>query len=162
MPHQVRSITATLTLVAVTTIAAESADDLKLPIGYRSWFHVNTMVVDRASSLFEALGGMHNVYANAGAAAALKKGGPYPNGSQFVTDLHDFTITEGSHVEGARKGLATMIKDSKRYASTGGWGFQFWAEGDAKKPQVTDAAKQCFACHEPKKDQDYVYSTYIP
>jgi Cytochrome P460 len=38
----------------------------------------------------------------------------------------------------------------------------FWAEGDAKKPQVTDATKQCFACHEPKKDQDYVYSTYIP
>jgi len=27
---------------------------------------------------------------------------------------------------------------------------------------VTDAAKQCFECHEPKKDQDYVYSTYIP
>ena len=80
---------------------------------------------------------MHNVYANAGAAPALKKGGPYPNGSQFVTDLHDFTINEGSYVEGARKGVATMIKDSKRYASTGGWGFQFWAEGDAKKPQVT-------------------------
>ena len=58
--------------------------------------------------------------------------------------------------------MATMIKDSKKYASTGGWGFQFWAEGDAKKPQVTDAAKQCFACHEPKKGQDYVYSTYIP
>ena len=127
-----------------------------------TFMFVNTMVIDKASPLFEGLGGMHNVYANASAAAALKKGGSYPNGSQFVTDLHDFTITEGSYVEGARKGVATMIKDSKRYASTGGWGFQFWAEGDAKKPQVTDSAKQCFACHEPKKDQDYVYSTYIP
>jgi hypothetical protein len=27
---------------------------------------------------------------------------------------------------------------------------------------VTDATKQCFECHQPKKDQDYVYSTYIP
>jgi hypothetical protein len=162
MPHQARLITSTFALVAVTTIAAESADYLKLPTGYRTWFHVNTMVVDKASPLFEGLGGMHNVYANAAAAAALKKGGPYPNGSQFVTDLHDFTITEGSYVEGARKGVATMVKDSKRYASTGGWGFQFWAEGDAKRPQVTDAVKQCFACHEPKKAQDYVYSTYIP
>jgi hypothetical protein len=27
---------------------------------------------------------------------------------------------------------------------------------------VTDSAKQCFACHEPKKAQDYVYSTYLP
>jgi hypothetical protein len=162
MPHLARLITTTLTLLAVTTIAAESADDLKLPTGYRSWFHVNTMIVDKASPLFEGLGGMHNVYANARAAATLKKGGPYPNGSQFVTDLHNFSIADGSYVEGGRKGVATMIKDSKRYASTGGWGFQFWAEGDAKKPQVTDAAKQCFACHEPKKDQDYVYSTYIP
>jgi hypothetical protein len=161
MPHQARLITTTLALIAASTIAAESADDLKLPSGYRSWF-VNSMVVDRASPLFEGLGGMHNVYANAGAVAALKKGGPYANGSQFVTDLHDFTVTEGSYVEGARKGVATMIKDSKRYASTGGKEFQFWAEGDAKKPQVTDAAKQCFACHEPKKDRDYVYSTYIP
>jgi hypothetical protein len=162
MPHQARLITATLALVAVTTIAAQSADDLKLPTGYRNWFHVNTMVVDKASPLFGSLGGMHNVYANPSAVAALKKGGPYPNGSQFVTDLHDFTITDGSYVEGARKGVATMVKDSKKYASTGGWGFQFWAEGDVKKPQVTDASKQCYECHEPKKGQDYVYSTYIP
>jgi Cytochrome P460 len=162
MPRRTSIIATTLALVAVTTIAAESADDLKPPTGYRSWFHVNTMIVDKASPLFADLGGMHNVYANTRAATALKKGGTYPDGSQFVTDLHDFTITDGSYVEGTRKGVATMIKDSKKYASTGGWGFQFWAEGDAKKPQVTDAAKQCFACHEPKKDQDYVYSTYIP
>jgi hypothetical protein len=162
MPHHARLIITTLALVAVTAMAAEAADDIKLPTGYRTWFYVNTMVVDKASPLFEALGGMHNVSANARAVAALKKGGPYPDGSQFVTDLHDFTIMDGSYVEGARKGLATMIKNSKKYASTGGWGFQVWAEGDAKKPQVTDAANQCFACHVPKKDQDYVYSTYLP
>jgi hypothetical protein len=160
MPYKARLISATLGLVAITAIAAQSADDLKMPTGYRTWFHVNTMIVDKASPLFADLGGMHNVYVNKTGEAALKKGGPYPNGSQFVTDLHDFTITDASYVEGARKGIATMVKDSKKFASTGGWGFQIWAEGDAKKPVVTDAAKQCFACHEPKKGQDYV--TYIP
>jgi hypothetical protein len=162
MPHQDRLMTTTLALVAVTTIAAASADDLKLPTGYRTWFHVNTMVIDKASPLFDSLGGMHNVYANARAVDGLKKSGSFPNGSQFVTDLHDFTITDGSYVEGPRKAVATMIKDSKKYASTGGWGFQLWAEGDSTKPQVTDAAKQCFECHEPKKSQGYVFSTYIP
>jgi hypothetical protein len=162
MPQRTRTIAATLALVAITTMAAESADDLKLPTGYRNWFHVNTMVVDKASPLYADLGGMHNVYVNATGAAALKKGGKYPDRSQFVTDLHEFTIVDGSYVEGGRKGVATMVKDAKKYASTGGWGFQVWAEGDAKKPMVTDAAKQCYACHEPKKDQDYVYSTYIP
>src|SRR5262249_30046821 len=108
------------------------------------------------------LGGMHNVYVNSVGEAVLKKGGPYPDKTIFATDLHEFAISDGSYVEGARKGLAVMVKDSKKYASTGGWGFQLWAGGDPKKPQVTDAAKQCFACHQPKKDQDYVYSTYIP
>ena len=57
--------------ILTATIAAESAD-LKVPTGYRTWFHVNTMIIDKASPLFEGLGGMHNVYANARAAAALK------------------------------------------------------------------------------------------
>jgi hypothetical protein len=67
-------------LVAISLFSAESADDIKLPVGYRNLFHVNTMVVDKASPLFEALGGMHNVYANARAVAVLQKGGPYPDG----------------------------------------------------------------------------------
>jgi hypothetical protein len=67
-----------------------------------------------------------------------------------------------SFVPASGVNMQFMVKDSKKYASTGGWGFQFFEGGDPKKPQVTDAAKQCFACHQPKKDQDYVYSTYIP
>ena len=162
MPQKARLISATLALVTATTIAAQSADDIKLPTGYRNWFHVNTMVVDKGSPLFEGLGGMHNVHVNPTGEAALKKGGPYPNQTMFVTDLHDFTNSEGSTVMGDLKGVAVMVKDKKKYAATGGWGFQFFAGGDPNKPVVTDAAKQCFACHEPKKDQDYVYSTYIP
>jgi hypothetical protein len=120
------------------------------------------MIVDKASPLFAALGGMHNVHVNPVGEPALKTGGPYPDGTMFVTDLHDFSVVDGSYVEGALKGLALMEKDSKKYAATGGWGFQFWVGGDPKKPAVTDATKQCFECHQPKKDQDYVYSTYIP
>jgi hypothetical protein len=149
-------------LVTISPLVAESADDIKMPTGYRNWFHVNTMVVDKASPLFDAIGGMHNVYVNSVGVAALKKGGPYPDKTVFASDVHEFTVTDGSYVEGPRKGLATMVKDQKKYASTGGWGFQVWAGGDPKKPIVTDPTKQCFECHQPKKDQDYVYSTYIP
>ncbi|MBV8747504.1 MAG: cytochrome P460 family protein [Xanthobacteraceae bacterium] len=49
-----------------------------------------------------------------------------------------------------------------KYASTGGWGFQVFLGGDPQKPVVTDAVTECFACHTPRKDHDYVYSTYIP
>jgi hypothetical protein len=151
-----------LAVAVVVAVPALAADDLKPPAGYRHWFHVNTMIVDKASPLFEALGGMHNVHVNAVGEPALRKGGPYPDGTVFLTDLHDFSVVDGAYVEGPLKGLAVMAKDSNKYAATGGWGFQFWLGGDANKPIVTDAAKQCFECHQPKKNQDYVYSTYIP
>jgi hypothetical protein len=147
---RLRVVSAALVVVAMAPFAAESAGDIKFPTGYRSWFHVNT------------IGGMHNVYINSTGQAALKKGAPYPDKTVFVSDVHDFTVTDGSYVEGARKGLGIMVKDKKKYASTGGWGFQLWAEGDPKKAIVTDPVKMCFECHQPKKDQDYVYSTYIP
>ena len=54
-----------------------------------------------------------------------------------------------------------MLKDAKKYASTGGWGFQAWAGGDPTKPLVTDAATMCFACHTPQKASDYTFSTYL-
>jgi hypothetical protein len=144
----------------ITTVAAESADNLKLPASYRNWYHVNTMVIDKGSPFFEAMGGMHNI--NSTGETALKKGEPYPDKTVFLVDLHEFTISDGSYVEGPCKVTAIMRKDKKKYASTGGWGFQAWAGGDPTKPLVTDPTKQCFECHQPKKDQDYVYSTYIP
>ena len=147
---------------SITPFAAESADDLKLPASYRHWYHVNTMVIDKGSPLFEAMGGMHNVYINSTGETALKKGEPYPDKTVLLVDLHEFTISDGSYVEGPRKATAIMLKDKKKYASTGGWGFQAWAGGDPTKPLVTDPTKQCFECHQARKDQDYVYSTYIP
>ena len=146
----------------VTAIAAESAGGLKLPASFRHWYHVNTMVIDKGSPLFETMGGMHNVYVNSTGEPALKKGGPYPDETVLLIDLHEFTVSDGSYVEGPRKLIAIMLKDKKKYASTGGWGFQAWAGGDPTKPLVTDPTKQCFECHQARKDQDYVYSTYIP
>ncbi len=165
MLEKLRLLPPTLGLLAVVSLPAQSADDVKPPPpDYRQWFHVNTMIVDKDSPLFKDLGGMHNVYVNATGLPALKKGGPYPDRSMFVTDLHDFVITDGSYVEGARKGVAVMVKDAKKFASTGGWGFQFFAGPDPKtaKAVITDPVKTCYECHEPKKDQGYVYSTYIP
>ena len=64
---------------SITAFAAESAGDLKLPASFRYWYHVNTMVIDKGSPLFEAMGGMHNVYINSTGETALKKGEPYPD-----------------------------------------------------------------------------------
>lgn len=57
--------------------------------------------------------------------------------------------------------LQFMVKDSKRYAASGGWGFaQFDKDGNPS----ADAAKlkTCFPCHEPAKSRDFVFTRYSP
>jgi hypothetical protein len=52
-----------------------------------------------------------------------------------------------------------MVKDSKKYAATGGWGF-----ADFKGGKLGDKAphETCFLCHAPAKDRDYVFIRYAP
>ncbi|MCL4522329.1 MAG: cytochrome P460 family protein [Acidobacteria bacterium] len=140
-----------------------SSAAIALPAGYRSWTHVKSMVIhDKAHPLFGAFGGIHHVYVNAKGAAALRKGESYPDGSVFAFDLLEANERGGAYVEGNRKVLAVMVKNAKRYAATGGWGFEAFAGGDASKRVVKDAAKDCFACHASQKKTEYVYSAWRP
>ncbi len=50
-----------------------------------------------------------------------------------------------------------MIKDSKKYAATGGWGFAHWVDNKLEMHEPETSAK-CFACHTPMKDNDYVFT----
>lgn len=56
--------------------------------------------------------------------------------------------------------LQFMVKDSAKYAATGGWGFaQFDKDG---KPADEAKHKTCFPCHEPAKARDFVFTSYAP
>ena len=50
-----------------------------------------------------------------------------------------------------------MIKDSKLYAKTGGWGFGHWVDGKLKM-HPKKKSDTCFACHQMVKDNDYVFT----
>jgi hypothetical protein len=60
-------------------------------------------------------------------------------------------------VPGEFAGAEAMVKDSKKYAETGGWGFGHW-EGDKLVMNDKEKSATCFACHTPMKDADYVYT----
>ena len=63
-------------------------------------------------------------------------------------------------VAGAPKnGVQFMVKDSKKYASTGGWGFAHFDNG---KPADDAVLKTCFPCHQAVKDRDLVFTRYAP
>ena len=158
----------TAVLTFITALSAQTAgNDVRFPNGFRDWFLVNSMIVTKDSPIFKELGGMHIVYVNSTGLSTLKGGGPlpYPDGTIFADDVHESTVDDGAYVEMKKKVVAVMVKDAKKYSTTGGWGFQVWAGGDPSKPLVPDTAhavQACFTCHRPQKNHDYTFSTYIP
>ena len=146
---------------AMVVWSAEKSGAISYPEGYRHWAHVKSMVIQEGHSLYQAFGGIHHVYANDAAWKALQAHKPYPDGAMFVFDLLEASVQDHAIVEGARKVLAVMVKDSKRFPGTGGWGFQAF-QGKDHKPIVTDAAAQCFNCHQSARGQDFVFSQMRP
>ena len=68
-------------------------------------------------------------------------------------------LLASSFVAGAPTNVQFMVKDSKKYASTGGWGFAQFTNG---KPDDEAVHKTCFGCHAPAKDHDFVFTRYAP
>ena len=64
-----------------------------------------------------------------------------------------------SFVAGAATNVQFMVKDSRKYAATGGWGFAQFKDG---KPADEALLKTCFPCHEPVKARDFVFTHYAP
>ena len=56
-------------------------------------------------------------------------------------------------------GVQFMVKDSSKYASTGGWGFVQFKDG---RPADEAVHHTCFCCHEPAKARDFVFTRYAP
>jgi hypothetical protein len=73
-------------------------------------------------------------------------------------------------VPGVQQNVDFMVKDSKRFADSGGWGwaaFDYNAASDtfkpatlASKPAQGNDAKCGFTCHTTVKNSDYVFTNY--
>jgi Cytochrome P460 len=169
----------TLFLIAVATVAglvtliaaarSPAADSsgpafvTEIPQGYREWKWI--------SSAHEE-GNLHSLGAVLGndiAFNAFREGKlPYPDGS-IIAALHYHHVPSEennkvfgqaqSFVPGAATNIQFMVKDSVKYAATGGWGFAHFADG---KPGDAAFMKSCFPCHEKAKTSDLVFTHYAP
>ena len=121
----------------------------EIPNGYRDWQWVSSAheAGDR-NSLGAVLG-------NDIAIKAHREGKlPFPDGS-IIAALHYRNVPSDennkvfgkvqSFVPGAPTNIQFMVKDSTKYAATGGWGFGHFQEG---KPADAAFMKPCFPCHE--------------
>jgi Cytochrome P460 len=138
-------------------IGYSETDGVPFPQGYRNWLHAKSMLIQPGHALENPFQGIHHVYANGKAAKGLKTGN-YADGAVLVFDLLNYEEKDKTIQEGKRKLVGVMHKDSAKYASTGGWGFEGFA-GDSKAERlVKDGGKSCFECHTAQKAKDYVFS----
>jgi hypothetical protein len=134
---------------------------LTYPEGYRSWTHVKSMLIhSKDHPLYDPFSGLHHVYVNDKGLKAVKNGGTYPDGSVLVFDLYDVQEDNGAYVATDRKFIGLMVKDSKKYKDTGGWGWDVFKGNEKTGGNVKDAKTGCFNCHASQKESDYVFSRY--
>jgi Cytochrome P460 len=145
-------------LCVISALSHAEKDGVAFPEGYRNWLHAKSMLIQPGHALADPFQGIHHVYAKGEAAKGLKTG-TYADGSVLVFDLLKYEEKDKTIQEGERKLVGVMHKDSAKYASTGGWGFEGFAGNSKTERLVKDGGKSCFGCHEPQKGNDYVFST---
>jgi Cytochrome P460 len=139
-----------------------------IPAGYRDWkvISVGRLRTDKINQLRVQLG-------NDIAIKAFKAGElPFPDGAMiaalhwtYVPSEENDKVLVGafpgaqSFVPGSAVNVQFMVKDSKKYASTGGWGFADFKDG---KPGDKALHETCFPCHEPARAHDFVFAHYAP
>jgi Cytochrome P460 len=145
-------------LVSSLYLWAKPEGVIVYPAGFRDWNHVRSALIGPASPAYKEYGGLHHIYANAKAMEGYR-GGKFPDGSVLVFDLFEANEHHGTTIEGRRKFIDMMVRDGKRFADTGGWGYERYA-GDSQTERVLSAQAKtaCYNCHATKKDNDYVFS----
>ncbi|HEY1736502.1 MAG TPA: cytochrome P460 family protein [Methylovirgula sp.] len=142
---------------------------VKIPAGYRDW---KLIAVDQLQ-IGNKIDQLRAQLGNDIAIEAFKKGQiPFPDGT-IIAALHwnrvssedNNKVLDGpfpgaqSFVIGSAANVQFMVKDSKKYAAPGGWGFADFKNG---KPGDEALHQTCFACHLPAKAHDYVFARYAP
>jgi len=148
-------------LAAALLVSPSFADDratVAYPDGFRTWSHVKSGVIGPQHKSFSSVGGIHHVYANKEAMAGYRTR-QFPEGSVIVFEWLEWAEKDGAILEGPRRQVDVMVRDSQRFATTGGWGFQRFVKG-TKELASEPTPQQCFACHDRLKKDGLVLSTY--
>ncbi|KVD40579.1 cytochrome C oxidase subunit III [Burkholderia sp. MSMB1078WGS] len=138
--------------------AASPIYGVTIPPGYRKWEMVAP--AEEAAPLDE----LRVVLGNPVAIRALERATlPFPDGTILVKLAYKRKQSDEfapATVPGQATTVQVMVKDSRRYAATGGWGFGRFING---VPADIGQHQTCFACHQARvKNHDYVFTRLAP
>lgn len=144
--------------------AAAPIFGITLPEGYRDW---------RLISVAHEEGKLNDLRAILGndiAIEAFRAGQrPFPDGTiiaRLAWDYEKLAESEAAFGQAQsyvavhpKNGVQFMVKDSKKYAATDGWGYAHFNDG---KPADAKVHETCHACHQAATSRDFVFNRYAP
>jgi hypothetical protein len=144
--------------------AADNASPIygvTIPAGYRQW----ELIAPSHEAILDELRG---ILGNPVAMTAYREGSlPFPDGTILakVAWKHVPSVQDNgalgkfqAFVPGRATTVQIMVKDSKKYAASGGWGFGRFIDG---KPVDEAQHETCFPCHSAfAKQHDFVFTRY--
>ena len=86
--------------------------------------------------------------------------GRFKDGSVLVFDLLETKDNAGITAEGPRRFIDVMRRDSQRFSSTGGWGFEEFSQDTQTGTLTAEARTNCYNCHATQKARDFVFSKF--
>jgi hypothetical protein len=164
------SLVAVVVIFTIAVAASLDANEGAAPVfltssppGYRDWKLISVAHEEGNLNSFAAVLG-NDIAINAYREGKL----PFPDGA-IIAALHYSHVPSEennkvfgrsqSFVAGAATNVQFMVKDSKKYSATGGWGFGHFKDG---KPGDEGLLKTCFPCHNQVKARDLVFTRYAP
>jgi hypothetical protein len=152
-----------------------ASGDLILPKNFHEWVYVGSPLTPNALNNGQAgFPEFHNVYIEPGSYAIFKRTNEFPEGTILFKELQlalpgqnpDGSRTEPSgrgYFPGPFNGADVTVKDSKRYAETGGWGYYNFNHHEPKAPTATLRPKaECAYCHMASAKKDEVWTQFYP
>jgi hypothetical protein len=167
-----------LAVVAHAAVSAQDKYNLKVPGGlafseFRGYEDWAVVAIDHTDELMKVIVG-NPVAIDAFRAGIPGNGKPFPDGSKMAkVEWRPKKSPDAPYdinVPGTVYDLDFMVKDAKRFADSGGWGYAVFKHDAAsgtytpatqthKPPQGNDA-KCGSACHTIAKAKDYVFTGY--
>jgi hypothetical protein len=149
--------------------------DLILPKNFEKWVYLGSPLTPNALNGGKAnFPEFHNVYMQPWAYEEYQKTNVFPEGTIMFKELQltipgqfpDGSRTEPSgrgYFPGKLNGADVTVKDSKRYADTGGWGYYNFNHHEPKAPTAKLKPKlECGYCHMASAKKDEVWTQFYP
>jgi hypothetical protein len=151
-----------------------ASGDMKLPTNWRQWIFVgDPLTPDALNGGHANFPEYHNVYIEPGSYAIYKETGMFPEGTIFVKELQ-LTLKPEENPDGSRtepsgrgyfpgdfNGADVTVKDTKRFAESGGWGYFNFNHHEPKALTAKVRSKsECAFCHIASAKRDEVWTQF--